>query len=465
MTFANTTNRDLTYLHWNLDGPLADLSRIRESEFRNSFEHDLARCQKHVNSRPDTGFELVRCFHEILQLDARLFAWHSTVTLTRLVRHRWADEAAFHGWLSHQCEQLAMLVENFSAYLRQCVAPLPANIQQWLNSLDPVTDPELKPSYDRIADGWQAAGPGAHSLLSSRSRIDPQRIALRQRLAANRLAEREIALSDSHLEESRCYFDTILDRNGKATATIDKVRDLEASLSAAIQLDIDDAINRLLNSLKGLHPICRQEVEALLSEGRLRLAEPDLCLDTPFGSYVQLAFDGGLESAVRLAHEIGHAIHQKLHRDSSAAHLPLTDVDSETWAMAFENRFMDALESGKPEWSGAVQAFRRHRLIEMNHRHRMLNSFEQALHDPGIQTEADIDRLWLAYNRRFYGDRIQLDSGFESAWSEIHHFFTAPFYLAVYAVAKERADRCDLNTMIHSTIHEKETAHPCFASR
>ena len=451
-----------TFTNWNLDVPLADLRNVRNAKHRENIECDFTRCRDLVDGKPDTAYELVHCFHSILQLDARLFAWHSAITLIRLVGGQWAYKSESHDWLSSQCDQLATLIDDFAAWLSQCVAPLPANIQQWLNSLDTGAESELQQGYEGITKRWKTNEPNIHSALASRSSIDPQCIAFRQRLTSNRLVARETALSDLHLEESRRYFESILDRTGHASATLENVRALEASSFADIGLTLSEAIDLLLNSLASLEPICRNEVEALLSEARLRLAEPDLCLDTPYGSYVQLRFDGGLETAVRLAHEVGHAVHQRLHRESTVSFLPLTDVDSETWAMAFENRFLNTLESRKPQWTSAIQAFRRYQLIEMNHRHRMLHDFEQALHGPSIQTEADINRLWLRINNRFYGDRVVLEPGFESAWTDVHHLFTAPFYLSVYGVAKERADRCDLSSMIHTYVQEKETAQPCF---
>jgi len=167
---------------------------------------------------------------------------------------------------------------------------------------------------------------------------------------------------------------------------------------------------------------------------------PDLCLDTPFGSYVQLDFDGSLSSAVRLAHEIGHAVHHYLHRHSAHTSEPLNAVDSETWALDFETVFLESLEIEYPDCKTNLIAFRQSRQIEMNHRHRILHHFEHALHGNDIRSIEDIDALWLNTNQLFYGNSIDFDTGFKRRWTQVHHLFTAPFYLMIYGIAKDRAD-------------------------
>lgn len=130
--------------------------------------------------------------------------------------------------------------------------------------------------------------------------------------------------------------------------------------------------------------------------------------------------------------------------------IPLTEVVSETWAMAFENRFLEHLRTCCPEWVAQVDAFRGFQRIEMSNRHRMLTRFEHSLYAKHIQNKADIDELWLQVNHRFYGPSIHFEPEFQSAWQEVGHIFIAPFYLSVYAEAKERADLCDLSSMIQA---------------
>lgn len=444
---------------WNLSAPLSLLRSSLGSKNRARVERDIIECRQHIQLRMDTRPKLDYCFHSILELDEHLFGMQSAMSMASLNGIQESEIGPGRNWVLDQCTQLASLVDDFSARLVDSSTALPSDIQQWLNSLMIGRAIDAQPGYRQIAEHWNAEP----AILSKRSEIDPGRVALRQRLADNHISAADTALRHTHIDESQAYFASILDRNGLSFATLDEVRELEVAPFKGIAFGFEAALDLLLDSLASLHPMCRDEALSLRNQGRLRRAEPDLCLDTPFGSYVQLNFDDDLDSAVRLAHEVGHAIHQRLHRESKESFLPLTDVDSETWAMALENRFLGTLASRKPEWTKAIRAFRQSRCIEMNHRHRMLHDFEQALHDRNIRSKTDINRLWLQTNHRFYGERVILDRDFESAWSDVHHLFNVPFYLSVYAVAKERADRCDLTRLIHTYRSKKETDPPCFA--
>lgn len=95
------------------------------------------------------------------------------------------------------------------------------------------------------------------------------------------------------------------------------------------------------------------------------------------------------------------------------------------------------IAQGEP-WATPARRYLTAQTLEMDNRHRMLSRFELGLYELPEWTVASISAHWLELNRQFYGDRIQFDPGFATAWSELHHLFTAPWYLLAYPLAMQR---------------------------
>ncbi len=444
---------------WNLASAESILESAALPQWQQTIEQQLSGLGRAIGHNPSS-----EVFQPIIELDTELHKIWSAGTLLELSGKNSTRAQDHKAWLLSASERFTSLIDTFIDSLSGLGDRLAVPIRDWLQSVigNPLA-PALQQGYQTLINQWQAGGIPAWQALTMRHKIDPEAIALDHRLLNNRLKAEEVAFTSSHKMESRAYFNGLLDEARLPSTTLTNLRDMESEQYEIFNWPLDKALEHVREALSGLHSCCVESFDALIKNGRLRFLstpeEPDLCLDTPFGSFVQVHFDGSLYSLIRLVHEVGHAIYQNLHRASERFFLPLTDVDSETWALAFEQHFLHWLigfhYKNQPKEQNVIRAFQSYQRIEMNHRHRMLHQFEKEIHRLEISSEKDVDRLWLSVNQQFYGDRVILESDFETAWQDVHHWFTSPFYLSVYGVAKEKAD----NTTVSDLIIEQYIAH------
>lgn len=430
---------------WCLIPAINVLFRFQSEKHRMDCERKLNELRAAVNKGLGDVDDVLSFFNELMEIDQTLHAIQCAFDLTSSAEQALDDYSAVGHWHTCQVREFSQLAEDFMVGITLRSSQLPNLVKQWLGAMStPGLNPERQQGYNSIASQYESKIDKGSIALTQRSLFDPHRAALDHRLRENLLHSDQADFTPEHQQECQAYFRDLIKDTGKATVLLSELRDFEAGKCADIHITLDDALNVLRRAFKQCHPECQQEINNILKSRRLRLLTdsnaPDLCLDTPFGSFIQLYFDSSLSATVRLAHELGHAVHQHLHRHSDNACLPLNAVDSETWALDFENTYLNRLGAEYPEFLPAISVFRKIQRIDMNHRHRMLHRFEQTLHNPDIRTVNDINALWLDLNRLFYGATVRFDAGFEQAWKEIHHLFTAPFYLMVYGVAKERAD-------------------------
>jgi hypothetical protein len=430
---------------WELRPIDAILSHYDKPGNRAHLENEITRLRSGVVTG-QTSIESIERIHKaLMQIDNTLFSIQSAFDLLALSHADASSHSGLLGWHLDLITQFGLLIEQHALSIKPHVDRLPKPISTWFYSLASFElCPELQKRYTAIGIQYETDVPGSYVSLIQRPLIDPRLDACAKRMGDNLVAEKEAHFTIAHQEQSQAYFDRLTVASGSERLLLSDIRDFECSLFANLRFSLDGALRMLRDSFAQCHPECSREIDQLIASGRLRLLPtddlPDLCLDTPFGSYVQVRFDGSLSSSVRLAHEMGHAVHQHLHRESEWAYVPLNTLDSETWALDFETAFLDYLITEHPGEASAVLAFKQSRVIEMNHRHRMLHHFERALHSTGTRSIDDIDTAWLTANRLFYGERIAFDAGFERSWTQVHHLFIAPFYLMIYGIAQERAD-------------------------
>lgn len=433
---------------WNLK-PIESFLKLSSTEgWQKSVESVLANM---TNNRLNLSIE--ERFQHLMQVDSHIDRVWSALNLVSLQRSTPAPGASMEGWLFEVSQALIDQLEKFTLVLSCHNEPLPDLIKRWSLSLQEVQQlTELNQEYRAIVRAGSAIDASYSGVLLKRSQIDPEARALHSRLTQNGLSLEEIEFTETHAQECHHYFDRLFSSPGAESAWLSDIRQFEASQCRISGPEWTDALACVCSAFESIHPICKAYAQDTINNGQIRQTrdrtQPDMSIDTPFGSFVQLHYDESLYGLVRLAHELGHAIHQRLHRESMLNVIALSDVDSETWAMAFESNFMEALRTCCPEWTNQIEAFQDFQRIEMNHRHRMLAQFEYSLHNPTIQDKVDIEQLWIQENHKFYGPNIRLEPEFKSAWKEVSHLFNAPFYLSVYAIAKERADQCDLRAMI-----------------
>lgn len=430
---------------WNLTPANRVLARFQLIQHREGFERKVNELRAAFDKGLRDADNALSLHHELMDIDHTLHAIKCVFDLKKWSGCAFDEGSTIGNWHTCKSREFGQLVDDYINFIKLHNGHVPPLVKKWLEAIStPGVSPELQQNYAFIANQYDADIEKGSIALTQRSLIDPELIACGYRMRGNHLHKGQADFTLEHQAESQAYFRKLLGYTVRKTAMLSEVRDLESSRYSTIHFTLDDVLSVLRRAFEQCHPDCLREIDNVLENRRLRLLpdaySPDLCLDTPFGSYVQLNFDGSLTSAVRLAHELGHAVHQYLHRHSDSACLPLTEVDSETWALDFETAYLDRLGIEHPELLCALNAFKQSQRIEMNHRHRMLHGFEQALHRQDIKSVSDVNALWLYMNRLFYGESIEFDNGFEHAWMEVHHLFTAPFYLIVYGIAKERAD-------------------------
>ena len=437
---------------WNLKPVESFLRSTSHSDWQSNVNTALADIER---KQPSLSIE--EKFKSLIQLDHKVGCVWSALSLFDLQHSTQAPDPDREAWLCEVSQKLIEQLDELSESIACHNEPLPELIRHWSASLQEEKQvTELINAYSAM----NKASASSSCALLRRPQIDPEANALQYRLRQNGLTQASIAFTEAHAQESQAYFGTLSATSGLKSAWLSDIRQFEKAQYRIPEFDWADALACIGSIFESIHPICKTYVSDTINNGHIRRLEnqcqPDMSIDTPFGSFVQLHFDGSLYGLSRMAHELGHAIHQRLHRESTVGVIALTDVESETWAMAIENSFLEQLMISRSEWAGQIDAFLRFQRIEMNHRHRMLTHFECLLYEHNIQDEAEINDLWLQVNHRFHGPDIRFDAEFQSAWKGVKHLYFAPFYLSVYAIAKERADRCDLRSMIQAYYSKKE---------
>lgn len=442
------TYKSPSFFEWNLTSARSALEPISRKSWKVSIENMLNNMGYKIENQ---SYNCI--LNGLTKLDYELEKIWSADTLMKLIEPTQALTEQQVKWLSQASHRLVRIVEALNSLLQKNPDQLSEPLKAWIIQLpSSQLSPDIQKAYKKISFEKLSNGDSGATTLAQRSQIDPELTALHQRLSSNQLKHKDVLCTTYHSIESQKYFKNLLAVSGLKTSTLSGIRNIESSRFESFNFSIEEALDHIQLAFQTIHPTCAEILQSLLKEGRLRILQSsedsDLCLDTPFGSFVQVQYNGEMTALIRFVHELGHAIHQELHRTSTWNHLTSTDLESETWAMAFENAFLTWLVSKYPQKLHSIKAFKDYQRIEMSHRHRMLHQFEECLHSPLIVDENDIDKLWLSFNKQFYGDFIEFDKEFRHSWKDIHHFFISPFYLSLYCVANERANLMDLTRSI-----------------
>lgn len=426
-------------IHWNLDPPRSVLAELIQPGFIAKIQSQVSSLED-LSSRYGSKHEYSYTNSSVLKainlVDSQLDSIHTLSTLFQLAEKKISLPVEIHQLTSRFINCIGIIRDNLSKNPELLKGP----IRKWYKSL-PAQGPDqtIVNSYQSIARDY-INGQGPAELLFRRNRIDPDRLALSNQLHEQRLLTSP-AFTAQHQYESQSYWASLLDRSGLNVASIDQARRRESQRYEITSWSLEQAMEVLFDALYEIHPVACFEIPALFKEGRVHITDidhdSDLCLDTPLGSYIRAFFDGGIECLLRLAHETGHAIQQAAFRQSQGTLTPLSSLDSEVWAIRAERLLLDYLEQQR-DVEVAARSLRKSRRIELDHRHRMLHSFENDLHEPSLDTREKLVELWLSKNKSFYGERICLENDFNNSWADIHHLYTAPFYLMIYPFAYKK---------------------------
>jgi len=153
--------------------------------------------------------------------------------------------------------------------------------------------------------------------------------------------------------------------------------------------------------------------------------------------YILCNYTDNLRDVMTVAHELGHGLHGYLARKQSLfnAETPLTMA--ETASVFCEAVVFDHLvrTQADPGVRLALVCGKIEETFATVFRQTVLTRFEQAVFErrtEGRLTAETICSAWLAANRSYYGDAVELADGYRWGWSYISHFIHSRFYCYSY---------------------------------
>lgn len=421
---------------WNLDLAKSTLVSIAQPDWTAEVAKEISELETRITKRllkSSLTLESQETLSLIQSIDQKLDSAQALAGLLELSKGSYALPPT----INELTRRFILCVETIREHLNYNVEILTSPLLEWYRSLAPaLIDNSLANEFQAIANNYlNGIDPG--QLLLRRIKMDTKNQALQYRLREQNCSTTPL-FTEQHQDESQEYWSKLISNAGYRQVSLSQARTIESRCYSQASWSVEQALDILCYALEEFHPKARTEIQALKDEGRLHVAQvdwnDDLCLDTSIGSFVHVYFDGGIEGLLRLAHEVGHAIQQSAFRELPYCTPALSSLDSEVWAIRAERLLLDYLELHQ-ETADAARSLRASRSLELNHRHRMLHSFELELHSTSLVSKQQVNNLWLEKNRSFYGDRVTLDKGFQDAWADIHHLFTAPYYLMIYPMA------------------------------
>ncbi len=153
--------------------------------------------------------------------------------------------------------------------------------------------------------------------------------------------------------------------------------------------------------------------------------------------YVLLNYTGTLRDVATLAHELGHGVHFSLSQGQNLFHynapLPMAETASVFGEMLLTRHLLENESDRRVKI--ALLCARIEDIIATTFRQNVLTRFEQAAHrkrGEGLLAPGDLCELWLAENRRLFGDAVEMIEPYRWGWSYIGHFIHARFYCYSY---------------------------------
>lgn len=153
--------------------------------------------------------------------------------------------------------------------------------------------------------------------------------------------------------------------------------------------------------------------------------------------YILCNYTDDLRDVMTVAHELGHGIHFWLARKQSYVNfsptLPLAETASVFGEMLTFEHLLERAAS--PADKLALVCGKIEDIFATVFRQNVLTRFEQATFAGRKQnrlTPEQIGAYWREANGRYYGDAVEMTSGYELGWSYIPHFINSPFYCYSY---------------------------------
>lgn len=154
--------------------------------------------------------------------------------------------------------------------------------------------------------------------------------------------------------------------------------------------------------------------------------------------YVMLNFTGTRRDLFTLAHELGHAIHQKLSYKVSFLNQDTPLTTAETASVFAEMLVFDYMKKDlkKDELVG-LYASKLEDIFATLYRQINFTTFERAIHASKDELSTEqISEIWLKESEKMFGKSVELGKDYALWWSYIPHFIHTPFYCYAYAYAQ-----------------------------
>lgn len=154
--------------------------------------------------------------------------------------------------------------------------------------------------------------------------------------------------------------------------------------------------------------------------------------------YVLLNYTNQIRDVFTLAHELGHAIHQKLSYSVGYlnADTPLTTAETasvfcEMLVFEYVKKTLDANQKR------ALIARKLEDIFATLYRQINFTTFERAVHSQSGELSLDqFNELWLNESKKMFGQSVVLNDYYKIWWSYIPHFIHSPFYCYAYSYAQ-----------------------------
>jgi len=158
--------------------------------------------------------------------------------------------------------------------------------------------------------------------------------------------------------------------------------------------------------------------------------------DTGRGPYVFAPFDGTLQGALTLAHEVGHAVHLALF---SREHSKVPEPDSmllELCSVLSEQLFArELLQRVTGRVRGQLALAILQEQLNTLVRQAALSKFETRVAQTAVRNPESISALWRAEHERYLGPQVRLEPRFEFQWAMLPHLFLEARSLRNYPLA------------------------------
>jgi len=139
-----------------------------------------------------------------------------------------------------------------------------------------------------------------------------------------------------------------------------------------------------------------------------------------------------------VAHELGHGLHGLLGQKQTlleyGSSLALAETASVFGEMLVFERLVEAEQD--PAAKIALIGGKLEDIFATVFRQTILTRFEQfafARQEKERLTPEGLGDDWIAANRRYYGDTVEMDENYRWGWSYIPHFINSPFYCYAYS--------------------------------